>query len=420
MQYVLGNMLNGGGGLNADGLSLDLQFAADKTLTARRGPTPTFTRASSGTFVGSDGLVQTAGNNVARFDHTADGVCRGLLIEESRTNVALRSDDFSSASWGKVGSTVSSNSDTSPDGSTTADKIVENTGNSLHGVSQFVAATSGSTYINSVYVKAAGRNFAMIYTGASGGSGRYISIPGDGSGSVLGNFNANNATVTLQYVGNGWYRATILMLAGISGNSLEIYTSTSGTSATFTGDGTSGVLVWGAQIELGSFATSYIPTTTASVVRSADVCSITGADFTKVYNESEHTLFAQASAMSHANFGSYLSFDNGVNEQSSLAGFPSPNRAVCYAVDGGTTQANPQLSLTLNQSNKMAAGMKLNSFQVALNGALGTQDTSGTMPTAVNLRIGRAWNATTISGTYAQVKIFKKRLSNAKLQALTV
>jgi hypothetical protein len=60
MKYALGNMLNGGGGLNPDGLSLDLQFAADKTLTARRGPTPDFTRGSTATFVGSDGLIQSA------------------------------------------------------------------------------------------------------------------------------------------------------------------------------------------------------------------------------------------------------------------------------------------------------------------------------------------------------------------------
>jgi hypothetical protein len=87
MKYALGNMLNGAGGLNPDGLSLDLQFAADKTLTARKGPTPVFTRASTGTFIGSDGLIQTAAANVARFDHDpVTLVCKGLLIEEQRTN----------------------------------------------------------------------------------------------------------------------------------------------------------------------------------------------------------------------------------------------------------------------------------------------------------------------------------------------
>ena len=63
--------------------------------------------------------------------------------------------------------------------------------------------------------------------------------------------------------------------------------------------------------------------------------------------------------------------------------------------------------------------MKLNSFQASLNGALGTEDTSGTMATATSLKIGRNWNSIVLSGTYKQVKVFKKRLPNAKLQTLT-
>jgi hypothetical protein len=156
------------------------------------------------------------------------------------------------------------------------------------------------------------------------------------------------------------------------------------------------------------------------VVRSADVCSITGADFTTVYNESEHTLFAEASAMSHANFGSYLIFDNGTtNEQSMLFGKISPNAIRLRKVDGGVIQAQIDVPITLNQNNKMAAGMKLNSFQLAVNNTLGTEDINGTMATATVLRIGMDSNSATISGTYSQIKVFKKRLSNAKLQSLT-
>lgn len=125
--------------------------------------------------------------------------------------------------------------------------------------------------------------------------------------------------------------------------------------------------------------------------------------------------------MSHSNFGAYLSFDNGTpNEQSSIAGFPSPNTANCYVADGGVNQASVARNITLNQNNKIAAGMKLNSFQIALNNSLGTEDTSGTMPTANSLKIGRAWNSAIISGTYKQVKVYKKRLANSKLQAFTV
>jgi len=395
MQYVLGNMLNGGGGLNPDGLSLDLQFAADKTLTARRGPTPTFTRASSATFVGSDGLIQTAATNIPRFDHTSAGVCRGLLIEDSRTNICLQSENFGTT-WAAGGCAVSVNTDVSPDGSTTADRVNITNGGG-HFLAQNIAVTASTAYTFSFWVKR-GTATALSY-------------------SLVNNTTASNIVAPTSYynqTSSTWTRVSFTFTTPVGCTNIGIYPLRDGGS-------TGTVLLWGAQLEAGSFPTSYIPTTTGSVVRSADVCSITGSDFTSVYNESEHTLFAQASGMSHANFGSYLSFDNGTaNEQSAIGGFPAPNRAVCYVVDGGTTQASPELSVTLNQNNKMAAGIKLNSFQLAVNNVLGTQDNAGTMPTANILKIGRAWNSNTISGTYAQVKIYKKRLSNAKLQALTV
>lgn len=333
MNYSLGNTLSRGGSLNADGLSLDLQFATDKSLTARKGPTPTFTRASTATFVGSDGLIQSAAINAARFDHDPITLaCKGLLIEESRTNLVFPSDTL-----------------------TTQTRTVT----------------------------------AVAHT---------LSFYGTGTVVLSG---AHVATVT----GTGAFPTRTTLT----------FTPTAG-SLTLTVTGT----VTEAQLEAGAFPTSYIPTVSASVVRSADLCTITGANFTTVYNEPEHSLFVEASGMSHAGFPSYLSFDNSTSaEQSTIAGYPSTNRVVCVEVDGGTTFASIQLPITLNQSNKMAAAMKLNSFQLSLNGTLGTEDTSGTMATATSLKIGRSWGSVFLSGTYKQVKVFKKRLANAKLQALT-
>jgi len=333
MNYSLGNTLSRGGSLNADGLSLNLQLATDKTLTARKGPTPTFTRASTATFVGSDGLIQSAAINQARFDHNPVTLASlGLLMEESRTNLVFPS------------ATLTTQTRT---------------------------------------VTAVAHTLSFYGTGTVVLSGTHV------------------ATVT----GTGAYPTRTTLTFTPTAGSLIM---------TVTGSVTE------AQLEAGAFATSYIPTTTASVVRSADLCTITGGDFTLVYNESEHTLFAEASGMSHAGFPSYLSFDNTTAaEQSTLAGYPSSNRVGCIESDGGATSAAVLLSVTLSQNNKMAAAMKLNSFQVSLNGALGTEDTSGTMATATSFKIGRNWQSVVLSGTYKQVKVFKKRLSNAKLQTLT-
>jgi len=421
MQYVLGNMLNGGGGLNPDGLSLDLPFAATKSLTARVGPTPTFTRASSATFVGSNGLIQSAAINIPRFDHnpTSPFACRGLLIEESRTNSITGSNAFNT--WTLGNTTVASSSVVTPEGTADAWKLVEDTLSDNHNATRPFTPVSGTTYTASVWLKPAENGFAFVGFAGGGFFPTFISV-NLSTGAVSTAVGTTVGAASVAY-SNGWWRVSFSLAATASLSSIiDIRLSRDGNWAnrSYLGNGVNGMYVYGSQVEAGSFATSYIPTTTGSVVRSADVCSITGGDFNTVYNESEHTLFVQASAMSHANFGSYLSFDNGTaSEQSSISGFPSPNRAVCYVVDGGTTQASPELSITLNQSNKIAAGMKLNSFQVAVNNATGTQDASGTMPTANTLKIGRAWNSATISGTYAQVKVFKKRLPNAKLVTLT-
>lgn len=419
MKYALGNMLNGAGGLNPDGLSLDLQFAADKTLTSRKGPTPVFTRASTATFIGSNGLIQSAALNAARFDHDpVTGLCKGLLIEESRTNICLQSENLATT-WSGSGRTISSDFATSPDGLTTADKLVENTASTLHGVTQTPSTVIGSTYIGSAYIKAAGRNFAMIYTGANPANGRYISIPADGTGAVLGLYNANPSTVTLQYVGNGWYRVSILIVSTGVGSSLEIYASTNGTIASYTGDGSSGILVWGAQLELGSFPTSYIPTTTVSVVRSADVCSITGSSFTGFYNQSEGTLLVSAFTPASGDRTIVASDDNTANEMIRLR--TEGTNPLFKVTDGGSELvAIDSGGVVANSVFKLSGAYKLNDFASSVNGGSSVTDITGTIPTVDRMRIGAGQSGNTMCGCVSSLRYYGKRLSNTKIQALTV
>ena len=414
-------------GLETDQLALDLQFATDKTLTARKGPTPVFTRASTGRFVGSDGLIQSAAINAPRFDHDpVTGVCKGLLMEESRTNLILQSENLATT-WSGIGRTISSDFSTAPDGLTTADKVVETTGGGLHGTFQQPTTVSGSTYIGSMYVKAAGRNFAMVFTGASPGNGRYISIPADGTGTVLGLYNANPSTVTLQYVGNGWYRVTILIVASATGTSLEMYPSLTATVSSYTGDGSSGILVWGAQVELGSFATSYIPTTTASVIRSADVCSITGSDFSGFYNQPEGTLFADVTPQTVAQASVVLAVNT--------ASFQ--NAHLIYKIDStintagrrwaGQTSVGPTAQTAIVTStdvaiarSRLSYAYKLNDFAFAYTGGIVGTDNLGTIPSPTAMRIGSRDDGLSINGHLAAIRYYKKRLSNARLQTITV
>jgi hypothetical protein len=267
MKYALGNMLNGAGGLNPDGLSLDLQFATDKTLTARKGPTPVLTRASTGTFIGNNGLIQSAAIDAARFDHDPITLaCNGLLIEESRTNVFVASQDFTNANWTKTRSSITANATTAPDGSLTADKLVEDTSiSNTHTLNSTSIPTVPATF--SVFAKKGERNWIVLRVG---GSNDFFNLD-----TGVATTNVNSPKITA--FGNGWYRCSVVATVATQ-SSFQM--SADGITTTYTGDGTSGIFVWGAQFESGAFVTSYIPTTTVGLARSADVCSIAGANFT--------------------------------------------------------------------------------------------------------------------------------------------
>jgi len=251
MNYSLGNMLGGAGALNADKLSLDLQFAADKTLTARKGPTPTFTRASGATFVNNLGQVKYA-----------------------RENLVLQSEDFGNVSWSKTQINVSTNTAISPNGLNTADSLIENTANALRYVSQQTTKSGGfGTYLFSVYYKNAigTRNLTVALTnGVSSGRGAIFTTSGTVAASNIAigtgsGFTMTSSTVTS--VGDGWYRASIIVDTDTSTRlDAVVYLNESTTNIiSYTGDGVSSIFVWGAQLERHEFARAYIPTTTAAV-----------------------------------------------------------------------------------------------------------------------------------------------------------
>jgi hypothetical protein len=229
--------------------SLLLDFANSKTLD----PRITFTRGGLGTYTDANGLVKSAASNEARFDHNPiTGESLGLLIEEQRTNLLSYSENFDNAAWAKVRSSVTANATTAPDGTTTADKLVEDTtASNTHLVEQVAVTTSGASYTLSVYAKAGERTkFVLsIYTNAA------TAVSFD-----LTAVTASNASGTITPCANGWYRCSLTFTSGATGNGwYDVILQNASAAYTYTGDGTSGIYIWGAQLEQGAFATSYIP-----------------------------------------------------------------------------------------------------------------------------------------------------------------
>jgi hypothetical protein len=392
MQYSLGNMLNGGGGLNPDGLSLDLQFALDKTTTARKGPSPVFTRGSTGTFVGSNGLIQSAAVDIPRFDHDpVTFACKGLLIEESRTNLITNSQNFAANAWLADGTTKTSGLSGGLDGSSTVGQFSQPAG------------------FNVNYTRNTGFNFV---------SGTTYTV------SAWVALNSGAATVKFSYFNGAWNSSSALPLT----STLTRYTWTvtaSGTPSLGVGLEISSTLgyqvrVWGFQIEAGSFPTSYIPTTTGSVVRSADVCSITGGNFTGIYNAIEGTFLSNSSQpfITPVNAEIYAADNGSDTERFNLR----HQTSLAVSQVGGVTQSVIDLSdPTANAVSKIAYAYANANYGAARNGTLGLSSLNLAVPTVNRIFIGSKGHNSSeyLNGHIASIRYYRKRLPDAKLQDLT-
>lgn len=232
----------------------------------------TFARASSGTYFDNTGTLQTAAVDEPRFDHDpATFEALGLLIEEQRTNLVAYSEDLTQANWTKTRLTITGDSSTAPDGIATADKVVPDTQDNAHDLGQNVGVSAGTDYTFSVFVKAAEySDVQFIFTG----SGKATQV-------------VPNPNETL--LSNGWRRLDTLVDSE-SATTLfcRVRVVNASGETSYAGDGSSGLFVWGAQLEQGAFPTSYIKTEGSQVTRSADSCSRTlGAEF----NVDEITFF---------------------------------------------------------------------------------------------------------------------------------
>ena len=284
--------------------SLDLRFALAKKLD----PRITFTRGTSGTYFGPDGIMRTAAINEPRFDHDPiTGECKGLLMEELKANLLSYSEDFTDSSWPKFGGSISPNIITSPNGTTTASKFIVNTSTTTHYPQKVIGSTTvGSSYTFSVFVKAAETSIIVLVCG----SGSWYRAATFNLKTGVATSNAQDVgvsaatTYTITPYPNGWYRCSVTSSTSDGSSCTNQIRVSNGTKTNgLSGDGVSGFYLWGAQLEETAFPTSYFPTdsTAGGKTRSKDNAMMTGTQFSSWYNQKEGTFFTDVKSSTSFN-----------------------------------------------------------------------------------------------------------------------
>ncbi len=411
-------MLAGG-----DGSTLSLDFTAMSGLDSRF----TFTRASTGTYINSAGLVTTmaaASTNdptKARFDHDPTTLApRGLLIEASATNELQRSNEFNTSPWYTSNfntPTIASPAVTDPAGGTNTWYCVPSgVGSVIHGF-RYNTTFTAVNYTFSIWAKAAQHDKFVISDASSGQGACRFDLTAKTANVITGIVTPTNPQI-IEYP-NGWFRCSFTMVMAASTRGMTYSSYPTGASigafgATFTATGIDGMYFYGAQTELASFASSYIPTGSSTVQRAADSCSMTGTNFSSWFNSTEGTFVATFQTTYSGTTDStafVLSLDS------------SGSKRIMYLQNGtqtvgsydGTTIVTALGDATGVVAKTASAYTQSERAIVLNNGTVITGSVVAGYSSGTSLSIGTLG----IFATYRSIKFFPTRLPDATLQSLT-
>jgi len=311
-----------------------LDFVTEPVLSSA----VTFSRASTATRIGQDGLIQAVAVNTPRFDYDPATLSpRGLLIEEARTNLLLNS-----------------------------------------------PINGAALPTQNVSVTAVPHTISFYGTGTTTLSGAAVAIV-IGSGEY-----PNRQTLTFTPI-------------------LGVLVCTVVGSVQF------------AQLEVGSFATSFIPTAASPVARSVEIVTMTGGDFSSWYNASEGTLVANfATTQIASNLSAIAAISDSTANNEMLIYYTSVNSITRVAVGGAVQASILNTAVLANNAYRFAFAYKVNDFASSIAGGSVVTDTVGTIPTVSRLTIGaRGASNNQLNGHIRTIAYYRTRLPNSTLQRLS-
>ena len=385
----------------------------------------TVTRNSPKRVLHSDGYLKTYGVNEPAIEFNTDGSYRGLLVEPAATNICKQSEDITTT-WVPTNATITANATTAPDGNTTADKLNDDNGGGTGAVLvyQGITVSTNTKYTASVFLKADQLAFARLaatnYDGATDGE-QFFGLSGDGSlGTAVG---LDDSSIT-KYP-NGWYRCSITWTQGAADTSFNfaINVADSLSNANVDRDGTSSIFVWGAQVEAGPIATSYIPTTTASVTRNADDITMTGAS--SLIGQTEGTLYVEVDWRLRSGVAQTgLDISDNSNNNRIVIFLSISSELRMYLQANNVTQTYQGVSnSSFSGIQKIAFAYAENDFELYRNGSSISSDTSGSLAalgTLTDVDLGQTFAVTVQANMWIRsVSLITRRLPDAEAEALT-
>jgi hypothetical protein len=382
----------------------------------------TFTRSGNATRVNSEGLIELVSTNVPRLNYPLiDGVvqgCPSLLLEPARTNLATYSEQFDNAAWTKFGGVVLANTETSPDGAINSDTLQGDSSTVQIIISQGKTLSAGQ-FTSSIFAKAGTANFLELtfdnFVGASNISGVFD----------LSNGTTSSVGAIIQSFNNGWYRCslTATIVSGdvvgslgyrIRPNAANIfYPNAAATNG-------QNVFLYGAQLEQGSYPTSYIPTSGTTATRSAETCNNAGD--VNTFNDSEGVLMAEISALADDGTARVITINDGGSSDYIGLRYHTVSNTVRFLIkSGGTINFDYFITLpsTLD-SNKIAIKYDNTNVYLWANGIQYFQYSPITTPIGLStLDFDDSLGNDDFYGKTKQLQYFDSALNDSDLETLT-
>jgi hypothetical protein len=377
------------------------------TLYSIIGPDLDVTRATVKNRVNRAGVLNQVASGVPATDY-AGGVLRGTTVEPSAVNLAIRSQEFNT--WSQTRVTVTQDSATAPDGTVTANKLIATTDANTHFLQRVVSGiTTGATHTVSVFTKAGEYGFVRVEMG-NNSAGAYFNLT---NGTVVSQ--SGSAVGSIQPFEDGWYRCVVTVMSIATSFNYVVAPSPNGTSINYTGDGTSGIFIWGAQLETGSVATSYIKTEGSTQTRNADVITKTGLG--SVLPQTEGWVYVEVDVRANKESVRVLQISDGtVNNRVQLAF--NVNNFTPAVIAGGLAQAAFSAPFTPG-INRCLILFRNNYAESYLNGVSIGTDSTVTVPVTTVLDLANSLGSNFLNDPIHSYAIGSGAITDAQAQSLT-